>query len=327
MAHLLRLGRREFLAGAVATGIASGLVGHAFASFDAAVTDDGSLTSGVWNDCRAVYTDGGALESATDSVVTTYGVGGIDVVGPAETGFSGSEYHLPVVDGNNNLELVAADGSVTGFGVAGSKAPRGSKSILTTAAWNGHPLSVYYPGGSASTLYRVDPGGSATQVAQPGNGIKAALGEGDLDADGTDEFAFVDGSATVRYIDPSDDSTSRSIESTGVSPGSNNNFGAGSPTSVDGYGVVIPAVNGSGGLGLLDTGGWAEKSLTSGSTAKKCSVHACDFDGDGDAEILFAGNSSGTLKYLDDVGGTNDVVSVTDASDDPIPVDSERGVR
>jgi len=327
MVATTHLGRREALAGVATTAALAAGVGGTLASFGDTESDSGSLTSGAWSACRAVYTDGGALASTTDSgSVTTYGTTGVDVLGPAEGGFSGSSYYLPIVDGNGDLELIAADGSVTALDVGSSKAPRGGKSILATATWNGHPLSIYYPGDGASTLYRVAPGGSAEAIESLGNGIKAAVGAGDLDGDGVEEFAFVDGSGTVRYVVPSTATTSRRIASTGTSAGSNNNYGVGAPAGVDGYGVVLPAVNGSGGLGLLDADGWAEKSLTGGSIAKKTAVHACDFDGDGDTELVFAGYSNSHLKYLDDVGGANDVNIVTDDAGDPIPVDTKRGV-
>jgi hypothetical protein len=153
------------------------------------------------------------------------------------------------------------------------------------------------------------------------------LGPGDIDGDGVEEFVFVDGSATVRYIVPDTDSTSRAVKSTGTSPGSNNNYGAGTPIAIDGYGVVVPVVNGSGGLGLLDADGWVEKSLTAGSTATKAPVFGCDFDGDGDVEVAFAGYSDSHLKLLGDIGGTNSVTEVADADGDPVAVDAKRGIR
>jgi hypothetical protein len=324
-AHRYR--RRAYLVG-LATASAGAVVGGTYGAFSDTASDSGSLTSSAWSVCRAVYTDGGALGSTTGSgSVTTYGVSGVDVLGPSEAGFDGSPYHVPIVDGNGNLLLIAADGSQTAFDVGGKKTARGSKAALATATWNGNPLSVYYPGDKESKLFRVAPGESAERISKPGNGIKAALGAGDIDDDGTAEFAFADGSGTVRYIVPSGTNNSRDIHSTGVSPGSNNNYGIGGPADVGGYGEVVPAVNGSGGLGLLDADGWVEKSLTGGSTAKKTAVHACDFDGDGNSELVFAGYSNSYLQYLDDVGGSNDVVTVTDDAGDAIPVDTKRGVR
>ena len=223
--------------------------------------------------------------------------------------------------------VVAADGTESTFGVDSKKTPRGSKARLATATWNGHPLSVYYPGSNESKLFRVAPGEKSKWVSKPSNGIKAAVGTGDINGDGAAEFCFVDGSATIRYIVPSGTNNERDVRSTGQSVGSNNNYGIGAPSTVEGYGMVMPAVNGSGGLGLLGADGWAEKSLTDGSTARKTAVHACDFDDDGATEIVFAGYSNGYLEYLDDVGGTNDVVTVGTDAGDPIPVDSKRGVH
>lgn len=305
-----------------------GFVGGTLASFTDDESDSDSLETDVWETApkRVTYTKSGNLHSAVDTGTTSYGVSGVDVIGPVETGFSGSDYHIPIVDGNSNLLLVAKDGTTSKLDL-GSTTPRGKKSLLATATWNDHPLSVYYAGTLESTLYRIVPGGTPKTIAQPGDDIKAALGAGDINGDGVVEFVFVGGSATVQYIVPNTDNTSRSIESTGVGPGSNNNYGVGSPIDIDGYGVVIPAVNGSGGLGLLDAGGWVNKTLTSGSTAKKSPVFGCDFDDDGNVEIAFAGYSNGYLKYLENVGGSNDVTTVTDSSGNNIPVDAKRGVR
>lgn len=321
------LSRRELLAGVAGAGAASsGFFVGTFASFSDTESDSGSLTSGTWSDGRVDYTDSGTLYSVADGDGTSsYGVSGVGVLGPVETGFDGSAYHLPVVDDAGDLVLVAADGSQTTLSTDATQPPRTSKSILATATWNGNPLSVYYPGNNDSKLFRVAPGSSATQVANPSNGAKAALGAGDIDGDGTDEFVFVDGSATVRYVVPATDQTSRDIKSTSISPGSNNNFGAGTPGAVDGYGDVVPAVNGSAGLGLIDAGGWAEKSLTSGSTASKTAVTLGDYDTDGADELMFL-NSNGYLRYLDGVGGTNDVTTITDSGGNPIAADTKRGV-
>jgi len=320
--------RRGFLAGLSGAGIAGSCFGGVAAALYDAESVVASVTAGTWDtvEGRVAHTDGGNLRTVTESSTGGLATSGVDVIGPVEAGFDGSDYHVPVVDGSSNLLLVAADGSHTTL-VSGSAsdAPRGTKSALATAAWNGHPRSVYYPG--SGTLFRVAPGASPKRVSEPSNGVKAALGAGDLDGDGTDEFAFVDGSGTVRYITPADADSERDIRSTGKSPGSNANFGAGAPVAIDGYGVVLPAVNGSGAVGLLGPNGWVNKSLTSGSTAKKTAVHGCDFDGDGNVEIVFAGYSNGYLSYLSDIGGSNDVTTVTDGESDHIPVDPERGVR
>ncbi|WP_423750998.1 hypothetical protein [Salinirarus marinus] len=325
-----RLGRREVLVSVAGGSLASaGLIGGTTAAFIDGETASGTLATGTWggDGARVAYTDGGTLYSLVQSGGTTaYGVTDVDVLGPVETGFGGSSYHVPLVDGGGTLRLVAADGTQTALDTSAARPPRGAKSVLATAAWNGHPLSVYYPGSNESKLFRVAPGGTAKQVSEPGNGVKAVLGAGDIDGDGTAEFVFVDGSGTIRYIVPSGENASRGIESTGTGPGSNNNYGAGRPSAVGGYGVVVPAVNGSGGLGLVGANGWVEKSLTAGSTASKTAVAPCDFDGDDAVELVFVGSSNAHLQFLDDVGGANDVGTIADSSGDPVPADTSRGV-
>lgn len=327
MSETHRLGRRDVLAGIAGASVAAGgLAVGTLATFSDTKHDSGSLTSGQWGN-RVAYTDGGTLQSVTRSDgITGYNTSGVDVLGPVAAGFSGSRHHIPIVDGSGNLVLVAADGTENALDTSGTQPPLASKSILATAAWNGHPLSVYYPGNNASKLLRIAPDGTNELIAEPENGVKATLGAGDINGDGTPEFVFVDGSGTIRYIVPASESTTRDIKSTSISPGSNNNFGAGPPALVDGYGDVVPAINGSGGVGLIDAGGWAEKSLTAGSTAAKTATTARDFDGDGALEIVFVSYADKYLKYLDDVGGTNSVETITDGSGSEIPADTARGV-
>jgi predicted ribosomally synthesized peptide with SipW-like signal peptide len=321
--------RRELLATAAGVSIAAGgLVGGTLGALSDTESDSGSLTTAKWSSYERVsYTGGGTLYSLakSDSEVS-YGVDGVDALGPVESGFAGSDYHNPNVDGADTLALVAVDGTRTTLDTSGKQPPRGKKSILAAATWNGHPLSVYYAGSQGSKLLRIAPGGDPQLIAEPGDGAKAALGAGDINGDGVAEFVFVDGSATIQYIVPASENTTRDITSTGAGPGSNNNYGVGPPVSIDGYGIVVPAVNGSGGLGLIDANGWVEKSLTSGSTASKTAVVGLDFDADESNEIVFVGYTDNYLRYLDGVGDTNDIETIYDSAGDPVPADTKRGV-
>lgn len=320
-----RLTRREFLAAVVGTSaVAGGLVGGSTATFTDSETDSGSLTTGVWGgvDSRTAYTAGGSLTTVTDVGGTTgHGLGNAAVLGPVDDRFGATEYDVPVLQDDGTLSLVDEAGGTRQLDLGGTT-PRTQQSLLATAEWNGHPISVYYATGS--DIYRVAPGTAATKIETPSNGATAVLGARDFDGDGTAELVFIDGSATVRYLSPADGSSSRRIDSTGISTGGG--YGAGEPRAVADYGVVVPAVNGSGGLGLLGPNGWAEKSLTEGSTAAKAPVHACDFDGDNERELVFVATDD-TLRYLDDVGGTNDLVTITDSSGSPITADTGRGAH
>lgn len=315
------LDRRGVLAAIAGASVAVGGVGGALASLSDRETATGALESGVWSGDRIAYTTNGFLHTATqDGGETNPDVGDVDVLGPVEYGFGGDTYHVPYVDGNSDLNLMSPDGSTTSLDTS-TQAPRGVSSALATASWDGAPLSVYYAGSNDDRLYRVAPDdGSPTQVADPTDGAVAALGAGDLDGDGDDEFVFLDVNGTVRYV-----ATDGTVGTTGVTPGTNDNYGAGAPASFDGYGVAVPAVDGSAGLGLVDVDGWADTGLTGDSTAKKAPVDGCDFDGDGANEIAYIDNS-GRLSYLDDVGGSNTVTGITDASGNDVQADPKRGV-
>ena len=318
-------GRRAVLAAVATAGFGIGRVDRtSLAAFSDTGTASGSLTTDIWSvvDGRVVYNRSDSLYSATQSETTAVGVSGAAVLGSADDRFADIEYGIPYLGSNAGLFLVDETGTTREL-QTGSTSPRTNQSLLAAASWNDTSIAVYYTTGSE--IYRTAPGTSPTLVESPPNGAKAVVGTGDLTGDGTAELAFVDGSATVRYIRPATDSTSRQIESTTKSPGGG--YGVGDPVAIDGYGTVLPAVNGSGGLGLLGANGWVEKALTTGSTARKCPVQARDFDDDGDTELLFAGYSDRSLQYLDDIGGTNTVRTVTDSAGDPIPVDTQQGVH
>lgn len=322
-----RATRRAWLAAlAVASVGSASLTGGSLAAFGDGETDGGSLTTDTWSRYprRVTYTSGGSLGSAVDSGTASYGVGGVDVIGPVARGFAGSDYHVPVVDGSDALLLVAKDGSQTSLDL-GSTTPRGKASALAVAAWNGDPLSVYYPGGGASTLYRVAPGGTPATVAQPSNGIKAALGPGDVDGDGDRELLFADGSQQLRYVEPN--GSLEKVVNGGT--GSNDGIGAGSVADLDDDGVVaVVTIDGSNDLKVVGeptAQGGEGKTTISSVDAAKAPVTVADVDGDDANEVVYV-STGGHLKYVDDVYGSPTISFVRDADGDTVDADDATGV-
>ncbi|MFC6975471.1 FG-GAP-like repeat-containing protein [Halomicroarcula sp. GCM10025709] len=181
---------------------------------------------------------------------------------------------------------------------------------------------------SPSAIYRATPAGGGTVVAAPGDGANAVVGPGDIDGDGTDELVFVDASQTVQYLEPGG-----SVQDTSVSLGSSTGIGAGTMADFDGDGAVrVASVDGGNDIVLTDdTGGDTVTSgdVTGGSapTAQKATTAAADVDGDSTPELVYLEESTGDVKYLDDIGsGTIDIEFLNDADGDRIDGYAQTGV-
>lgn len=180
------------------------------------------------------------------------------------------------------------------------------KTRLTLAKWPAASLSgnlVLSADNNSSRIIAVDGNGNTEEIASPGNGCGGAAGVADIDNDGNDELVFVDSSQQLRYLEQSGNTVK--ISNGGV--GSNNSAGFGPPVDFEGDGTIeIPFIDGSQNPAVVTANG-NKTILHSSGVAKKAAVAPVDIDGDGDPEFMFLGNSSGKIKYIDDVFGSNTV--------------------
>lgn len=76
---------------------------------------------------------------------------------------------------------------------------------------------------------------------------------------------------------------------------------------------------------IADDGGSAI-TLTQNGPAAKSPITTADVDRDGIEEIVFLGQSSGNINYVDDVGGANELKLVVNASGQPVSGSDETGL-
>jgi hypothetical protein len=180
------------------------------------------------------------------------------------------------------------------------------KTRLTLAAWPPAALSgvlILAADKNTSKILAFDSDGNDEVVANPSNGCGGVSGVADIDGDGSDELVFIDSSQQMRYLEQN--GTVVKIQNAAV--GSNNSAGFGPPVDFNGDGVIrIPFIDGSQNPAVVTADG-SKTILNSSGIAKKAAVAPVDIDGDGDPEFMFLGNSSGKIKYIDDVLGSNAV--------------------
>jgi hypothetical protein len=180
------------------------------------------------------------------------------------------------------------------------------KTRLTLAKWPPATLSgnlILAADGNSSKIIAIDSNGNDEVIANPSNGCGGVSGVADIDGDGSDELVFVDSSQQMRYLEQNGNTVK--ISNAGV--GSNNSAGFGPPVDFNDDGVIrIPFIDGSQNPAVVTASG-TKTILNSSGIAKKAAIAPVDIDGDGDPEFMFLGNSSGKIKYIDDVLGSNTV--------------------
>jgi hypothetical protein len=170
-------------------------------------------------------------------------------------------------------------------------------------------------------MYAADKTGSVTEVAVPGDGAQAVVGAGDVDDDGTDELVFSDSSQQLRYIEP--DGSIKKIDNGQL--GSNDGIGAGGglgdfPGSDVADSVV--AVDGSNTLKVVND---SEAFDGLANDAAKSPPAAADVDADSADEVVYL-STDGILKYVDDVGSSNEVNILYDKDGDTISGSADTGI-
>jgi hypothetical protein len=229
--------------------------------------------------------------------VKAIGANAADVLGDGDV-------DIPYAD-NKGL-FVTSVGAGTDTQIFGNSGPniKASKTRLSVGVWPPASLSgnlILFADSSSSNIYAADGAGSTEQVATPPNGVGGVSGVADIDGGGKKEMVFVDSSQQLRYLNQ--DGTTTKISNGGV--GSNNSAGFGPPVDFTGDGTIrIPFIDGSQDPALVTAGGNKTKLNTSG-LARKAAVAPVDIDGDGEVEFLYIGNSSGKVRWIEDVGGSN----------------------
>lgn len=274
-----------------------------------------------------VYTySGGNVESITANGTTTP----LNATDDAQA--LGSVEHDITDDGRGDLPFVNSSGAVLATNgtnesttVADSSDIDGniedSKTRVSSGTWNGSDTSVFFVNENHDTIYRATPSTAPETVATPGNGAQAISGIGDINGDGTDELVFADGSQQLRYLDP--DGNIHKLQDGGA--GQNNGIGAGSLADFNGDGTEsVVFIDGSNNVKITN----ADGSTTTFSTtsAKKAPPTTGDIDDDGNQEIIYVGSDDGYLKYIDDVGGENNVAFLNDDDGNKIAGSDTTGV-
>jgi hypothetical protein len=297
-----------------------------------AVSGDG--TGDFWScDSGTVYTAtsgsidtiGGNSGSVTSLSVTT----DAQALGSATADLTGDgDDDIPFVDSSDAVKLTNSSNATTT--IAESADIPGTiehaKTRLAVGSWNGSDTSVFFVDENHDQIYRVAPGGSPVEVASPGNGAQAVVGVGDIDGDGTGELVFADASQQVRYLEP--DGTTNNLDD--GQAGSNNGIGAGALADFDGDGTdAVVVVDGSNNVKITGestaNGGEGTTTITAANAAKSPPAVA-DVDDDGEDEIVYVAKDDGTLNYVDDVGGNNQIKDLLDEDGNDIDGDEGTGV-
>ena len=200
----------------------------------------------------------------------------------------GSKVHIINPDGTDETELSTNDA-------------KGSPSLLGVGRWNDTRTSVYFASGAA--IYRANPSEGDVKVVEPTKGVSAVAGPADIDGDGASELVYVDDSSALRYFKAGAGPGSATGTLITDDLGSDQGFGVGRPADFDGDGTArVPVVDGSAQLVLVNSTG--SKTVLKASGVDKAPVAAVDWDDDGELEVMYL--SSGNLRWVDNVGGSND---------------------
>jgi len=236
--------------------------------------------------------DSGSVEAIGANASDILGNGDVDIPYADSTGM-----YVTSVGASSDTQIFAESSFSPGI--------KTSKTRLSVGKWPPASLSgnliLFAIENSTDSIYSADGSGNTKRILKTGNGVEGVSGVADIDGDGQVEMVFVDSSQQLRYLNQ--DGTTTKISNGGV--GSNNSTGFGPPVDFTGDGTIrIPFIDGSNDPALVTAGGNKTK-LNSSGIARKAAVTPVDIDNDDELEFLFLGNSSGKIRWLDDVGGSN----------------------
>jgi len=217
---------------------------------------------------------------------------------------SDSNADIPYAAGNDDENLYATDvGASSDTAINKGKKPKLKKKGTRFALrpWPPASLSgdlILAADDGSEEIIGVDSNGNTETLAQPGDGCDGVAGVKDVDGDGALEMVFVDSSQQIRYLEQ--DGTVTKVPNGGV--GSSNSTGFGSPADC-GTGIEIPFVDESNNVALVDYQG--NKTTLAHGVAKKSAIAPVDIDGDGTLEFTYISDDDGTIRYIDEVYGSN----------------------
>ena len=286
-----------------------------------------TLTIGFKSGGRLVYAIDGDIrvyDAVNDAELSPPDADDAEIVGANAVDFTGptSNADIPFLSGSRNGFIATEVGANSDNQFKSNDPnpqPLTQKTRLTTAQWDGlndcnapkgaigdGENAVYYADNNSAAIYAINGSGAVQKVADPGNGASGVISIVDFDNDGREELLFIDSSSALRSLNP--DRTTEKIENADI--GSNNSVGAG-PVADFGNGIEMPVINGSQNVAVLDIENERQTALTSNGPAKKAACAPVDVDNDGAFEIVFLGNENAQIKYVDDVGGSNTVETLT----------------
>mgnify|MGYP007124880465 FL=1 len=239
----------------------------------------------------------------------------IDGDGRSEQPFTNSSGVIKTVEAINTSTGAQKRNETTLVPAGASVNPSTSKSAMVTGQFNGSESSVFFTNSNSNKLFRVDSSGDVTTVAQTGADALSAIG--DIDGDGTNELVFADSSQNLKYLEPGPNG---GVKSLGPTADSNNGIGigVGQLFNVDGDSADEALFVNSNNIKAIDANDGGATALTQSGSAAKSPITTADTDGDGAQEILFLDSSNSDIKYVDDVGGANQVRPVVNATGTPV---------
>ncbi|SDY65129.1 VCBS repeat-containing protein [Halopenitus persicus] len=249
-------------------------------------------------DIAFVDSTSGTLKTVGASgTITTYAAGGnVETVGSTISVDANSAIEVTFVDTSGNIKYIdSSDSSPTTL----LSSVSAKKDGIAAGTWQGSPKSVFFANNNDEDgLYRKAPGGERQLVAAFPQTLRAVVGIGDIDSDGSDEIAAVTNGQKIAILD--DDGSTYVSEH---QPASSSGLAIGSVADYNGDGQErIAIVDGSNNPVLVGCGAnpggkykcnskWGgTTTLSSAGQAKKAPFGKGDIDGDGRPELVYAEN-------------------------------------
>jgi hypothetical protein len=282
------------------------------------LTRSATVTDSACSSRELVFLSTTGLASVTNSdPVTNYDTPSVDYIGPQRVDFDddGRKENVPFSEAGN---VSVADQQGTELLATGARTGRDNNANLWAGSFNGAEPAVYFT--QQGDIKRVDRSGVVTEVyGSSDTDIVGGVGDVDSTHDG-DELVFTSGGA-LRYR-----AASGSVEKTSAFSLADRDA-LGQPANFDDEGLArVPFVDSSGALRLANLTAETQSEPLD-TDVKPSPMASLDYDSDGLPEIVYV-SGSGTLKYIDGLGGnTVSVEVVTDGSGDVVKAsDTTSGV-